>query len=266
MVMSLHAGWDFASIGTFTLICRDSSGDADVTITFSSGTYAHIDIDDVVSGTDTGYLCFATALKTALDASALTGTYTVTFSAATCKYTINATTTLSWQIRSNSNALALSILGMDASNHTGNVNGYIYSDNEVAYSLLAASEGRSNDTDVYEPDGVVEDAEADDGTHYATSRYTAPKYRDFEFLFNSKVSTFKSSETTAKPFSFERFQEHARGQVPIGIWDTITTTGIVGYQRAQGTSFRPQRQIPNNDLYWGWPIRIRQVGTTTSIT
>lgn len=262
MPVSVHAGWDFEKIGSFSITITDAGGTT--AIEFSSGTYANIDIDDVIGATDTGYLPFAAQLQTSINLYVpFTGVFTVTYSATTNKYTISSTAAFTITGTSSGTTLAAKILGLtgDVSSTTSKT-----SDRQVYYSVLSASNGFSNDTDVYEPDGIVEVAEADDGTHYATSRATSPKYRNFELQNNSKATTLKASETSTLPYSMERLYEHTRAQYPIGFWDSARTAGIVAYQRADGASHRPQRVIPNSDLYWTWPFRLRYLGTITSIT
>lgn len=258
MPVTLHAGFSTNKLGAIAATFTDAGGAAAISITYPGGYYSHVNITPVAGLA----IKFATELQGELNASGtLSRTYTVTFNAATCRYTITANGVFSITGTSSGTSLASRILGFSAD--TGSSTSHS-SNRDVWYSVPSLSAGRSNDSDVYEPSGIVEDAEADNGTHYATSRYSAPKYRDFDLQFNSVARTFIRGETSTAPYSLERLYAHTRGQEPIAFWDTDTSAGVVGYQRADGGSFAPVRMIPNNDLYWSWPFKIRQLGSISS--
>jgi hypothetical protein len=250
MVMSLHAGWDFSRIGPFSMEVRE--GGAPQTATISTGKFAHLAIGS-------GYSLFATQLKSTLDATSLAGVFTVTYSAATNRYTISSTVAFRITAITPGTSVASQLIGLSADEGVTALSRS--STRDVWYSVPAVTDGREDDSDVREPPGISSDAVANDGTHYGVSRVTSPKERDFTLAFNGKTRTFRNSETATLPFSLERFMEHTRVSNAFGVYDSITTTGTTHFHRADGANFAPRRRIANNDLYWDWPFKTRQVGT-----
>ncbi|MCC7539224.1 MAG: hypothetical protein IT379_23580 [Deltaproteobacteria bacterium] len=252
MPISLHAGWDFARIGGFSLTFTDVGGAA--VISLSSGKYSH-------AGMGAGYTQFGPALETLLDIHpTLTGNFSVSFNPLTSRYTISSTHTFSLTGTGAGSTTAARILGLtgDTGSSASHASG-----RDVWYSLASASEGLTNDSNVHEPDGVARDAVANDGTHYGVSVVTAAKQRDFVLAFNAKARTFKASETATQPYSLERLMEHCRTSNPFGVYDSTLGLGFghTHFLRAGGASFRPIRRISNNDLFWDWPFQTRQIGT-----
>ena len=255
MTLRIHAGWDFAQIGS-GIFGFDDSG-AGAVITYATGTYCHIGINSVMGGTS--YDDFATQLQTALNAHAgLDGTWTVAFSTSTLKYSItcdeNATITAS------TNALACQILGIPIASLpislTANV-AYV-SDYQVYYSLMGAQGCRSNDSGIYEPRDVAVDAEDDAGSHYGIAITTAPQYLDFVVPMEAKAATYTRSAVTAVPWTYEHFWKHCRVSEPFAVVDDADS--LVLYLRASGASFVPRRQVADWDGAWNLNFATRYKG------
>src|SRR5215210_2179613 len=90
MTASLHAAFDFASVGTFSVSFTDSGGTA--AMAYTTGKYSAVNIATVI----VDIASFPAKLQTDLNANVtLAGTYTVTFNASTLTYTIAADRTFS---------------------------------------------------------------------------------------------------------------------------------------------------------------------------
>lgn len=257
MALTLYSGWDLAR-RSVTVAGSDDGGAFSGTLTLSSGTYAHVDLQ---SATGTGtYDDWATRMATFLnDVSGGAGTYTVTWSTAQVKYTIDydngnfSLTFASFDVTTATGHLA-AILGF-SSNRTGAAS---YSSQITPYYAIATTAGgKSRVEDDYEPDGVATDSEADSGASFGISRTTSPKYHDFALPIESKAKTYKRS-AAAVPWTYEHFWEHARTVEPFSLYDG--TNHEVFRLRADGASFRPQRVIADVDTLWDIPFRCRLVG------
>lgn len=278
MALSVHAGWDFSEIGTFTLVVTDPGGTDTITAN-SSGisatgysstttTYANVDFSVGVSG----YTDFADALELALNGSTvLTGNWSssggqITHSKTTGLYTLVRSGSGAWSIDAGTNALARNILGIATSGAiSATLNGgnrEIVGTREAYYSKIGAIGARSGDTGIFEPDDVAEDAEDDSGASFGISITTAPKYREWLLQFETEAATFKHKAAAGVPWTWEHFFEHCRVDNPFALSDD--GQDLACYLRADGAAFRPQIAEADWHAYWHIPFRARVKHQTTS--
>lgn len=274
--MSLRYEWSFdlASIGPVSLTLDDDGGGYDVTLT--SGTYAHtaltgaLDVDGNAVARYAGYLSFASALESALNTvSSAAGTYTVTYDGSS-GYTISHSAGafyLSFGL-SGPGALMRQVLGFagDRSASTSHS-----SDVRPHFVIIPAIEARSQMSDEYEPDGIVAEAEADDGTPFGVARESAAVWSDWTQAAETETApsspfaegtpVFRRHATPAVPWTYQDAWRHAReGDHPFLAVDSGTGESAVHQFRAEGASFRPVRFAGEDQPYWSVPFRTRLIG------
>jgi hypothetical protein len=249
----IYAGWNFSSLGTGTLEWTDSSGT--FSVSFTTSTYAHVDLQSVMG---TGlYDDFATALQTAMDASASARTFTVTYSTSSMAYTIapNSGTIV---LTTNTNTVMRNILGYNslptgaAASTSSQIRPYYVIDPNI--------DGQSSVTDDYEPSGFSFDGETDNGYSYGISRETAPTYYDWVQMMEPKEVVFTRAATSSVPWTYQHLFAHARNFEPIYYENTANLDTAVHLLRAEGAHWAPQRVTADYDGQWNIPFRTRVVG------
>lgn len=240
MTLRIEAGVNTAKGINLSAEFDDTSADA----LQLSGTFCHTDLSAVLG---TGlYVELAQALEDLLNASvSLTATYTVTYDPVALSYTISATGTFSVDFTSVSSSLLGQALGFSsmlsgASSYTSTVRPF--------YLLTGTCGGKSQVSDDYEPDNIVETAEAEDGTTYSRSRFSAPIYQDFRLPLEPRARVFKRRAEAAVPWTFQHFHEHVRGQEPFLLVDDAEST--VHVLRKRSAAFAPSRVVQDFDDYW----------------
>jgi hypothetical protein len=229
-------------------------------ITVASGTYAPATYASVLAS---GYTAFTAAVKTSLDGGG-GGPYTVTWSSTTGKYTISraASFTLAFSTATSAAAGTRMRLALGFSGDLSGANTYT-SDWTPYYVLVAQMAGLTEFSDVYEPDDIVEEAVADDGTPWSASRETTELYSDWSQAMETKASTFSASATTAVPWTWQAFFRHVRGQRPFAVYDSVTVINTLHKLRAEGGSFIPARYVTDYDGLWSIPVLTRRIGVLT---
>lgn len=243
-VASLHAVFDFAEIGSFAPAFTDSGGAA--TITYTDGKNTHVSISSVLSTVND----FALRLQTTLNANAtLAGTYTVTFSPTTQKYTIAANQTF---------AITLDTVGAKVLGFTSNKSGAntYTSDVRVWYSLLLTAPGVSNVSDEYEPAGYSEDAYTEGGDAYGITVGVFPKFYDFTVVMEPLAAVHEYAAAASAPWTFKHFWAHVRNTQSFLLL-VPPNVGTVHRMRAEAARFAPQRVVADfNDL---WNLQFQTV-------
>lgn len=245
-VASIHAVFDFAEIGSFAPIFTDSGGAA--TITYTDGKNTHYPISSVLATVND----FALRLQTTLNANAtLAGTYTVTFSATTCKYTIAANQTFAIDI--DPSGVSGRVLGFTsdksgAATYTSDVVPY--------YSRLLTVPGVSNVSDEYEAAGHSEDAYTANGDHYGVTFGTFPKFYDFTVTMEPLAAVHDYAAVSSAPWTLKHFWQHVRNRQSF-LLVVPPNVGTVHRLRADAARFTPQRVVADyNDL---WNLQFQTV-------
>lgn len=204
-----------------------------------------------------GYGAFSVAVKSAFD-TATGSTFTVTISAAGL-YTISRGANFTLAFSTAADLRLRAALGF-----TGDKSGTnTYTSDEVPrYVLAAAVSARSNVSNIYEPDGIVEESVSDGGVAYGTALRTDEKLSDWTQAMESKVQTFTRGNQTNAQWTWQEFFAHQRMTHPFvvrGPADGDTTDPT--YQlRADGASFRPGRVTSDDDTYWNIGFKCRDLG------
>lgn len=169
MATDLYQGWSHRWLGTATLTWTDSSGTFSVS-TASTDNFCHlgltaVNIDSRDGGTvNTGFSSFATWLKTAMDASASTRTFTVTWSSTNLTYTITPNSgTIALTFTSTAGARMRRILGFTANKSAAASQ---TSDMRPWYVMRAQIDGRTRYDFPTAREGQVRYAVGDDATLY----------------------------------------------------------------------------------------------------
>ena len=248
MTHRIESGWSVDTLGTFTLTVVGNVSTETVSIT--TGTYCHSDLTSVL-GTG-NYDDFAGALKTALDASgASSGAFTVTWSTSTLLYTISnaaANFDLTFPNTAAGNRMA-DALGFTRNTTTSSTAASLSGTRRPYYVIDGAMGGRSGWTRVYEGDDITSQAEAEDGSTYASARSVAPLYDDWTVPFETLAATFELEALTAVPWTWEAFFKHSRGIHPFAVFDDTGNTVHV-LRGPRGARFKPARASEDWDGRW----------------
>lgn len=280
--MALHYYWgvDLSLIEVgFRVGVTDSSGaagaDRSFNVVITSGTFAHVDFSSVL----TGWEDFAGVLETAVNAGSAGGatpqTHTISFATST-GYTWSATgTKLTLDFTGTEAQIALRrFVGM-----TGDRSGSMSYGSQVRphYWIIPTIQGRSNDSDDYEPDGISSEASGDDGSVSQISKDTAETFRDWTqaaepiepdagFTFDDPwTAPYERQATSAAPWSYQHAFRHARtggteqsGTMPFLVVDGSESS--VHALRADGTAFHPQRFAGVDFPLWSIAFKTRVLG------
>lgn len=257
MSLVYFPGWNFASIGTFSL--EFTVNDGTFTAEITSGKYAHSTMATVM-GSD--YTAFSSALQTAMNATASARTFTVALSTASFGYQYTITPDAGTIVITNStNTVAKNVLGFN-SLPTGAA-ASISSQICPYYVIVPSVAARTSVSDDYEPGDLAYDAEADDGSSYGISRTSAPTYHDWKQCFESKAKTFIRSASTSVPWTYQHMFRHCRNVEPILVTDAdggATSDDMVVKLRAEGAVWHPERNEADYDGEWHVPFMTRVLG------
>lgn len=254
MALRVTVGFDLNELGSATLHF-DAGGAKSATVSATTSIHGSFDLS---SYTDTGeYTGFSAKLKTQMDAAG-GGPYTVTYTPSLLSYKISRTGG-SWTLTSSTNTLMRNILGTGATFpissvdisgvHTIDLLPSITTTAVRPYYLISGQLGASGeDTDDYEPDGVVVVAESDEGDTYSTAPTAMAVMRDFTIPFETQAATFTRFAAAAVPWTWQHFFQHSRGKEPFIVSDDIEQT--VYKLRAEGARFKPIRVIPDFSDHW----------------
>jgi hypothetical protein len=226
--------------------------------TITAGTYIHDDYDAGTLLPSGGYTDFPTAVKTAFDA-ATSDTFTVSFDDATGLYTVSRATNFTLAF-----STAADVRLRDALGFSGNKSGAntYTSDGIPKYIISAAIRARSQVSNVYEPDGIVEEAVSDGGDAYGTTLRTGELLSDWTQAYESKAATFSRDADQIGSWCWQAFFAHHRGTHPFIIHgDNNDDSSHPLYKlRADGAAFVPSRVTSDDDTYWNIPFRCRDLG------
>lgn len=263
----------------------DDGTDSGNITTLTSGTYCHTDITGVLGGslgTD-----WASWLQSAIRAVLTTANdATVTYNAGSHTYTLTfgSTTTVDFRDGTLTTVEGINlakVLGFTANNASATGSGYdcqlsgstsYTSDVRPYYLISPVIQGRSEVSDEYEPEGLTQDAESDDGTDYHSSRDGSCVYYDWVSTFENDDSpptsnsddgapVFKRNAGTNVPWSYQHAWEHLRtgGSLPFLVVDGSDSE--VHRMRAEGCSFVPRRSADKDVGLWSVPFKSRLLGT-----
>ncbi len=271
MALTYYAGFDFARLGSFSLVVTTDEGvPRTITTTISSGTYAHVDMQSL---TGTGnYDDFLTILTTAMNAAAATATPTPSartfnnnsFGSGIYGLEVNTGTIV---VTAATNTVAKNILGITTLPTTAALT--VVSQVRPYYLLVPAVAARSNVTDDYEGGEIAYDGEADDGSSYGISRITPALYHDWVQAMESKPACFKNSATAAVPFTYQHMFQHCRNIEPIYVLDSeaaVGTDNMVVKLRADGAAWKPARVAADYDGLWNIPFNTRVVVSSAGVS
>ena len=258
MTLIYNSGFQVGGTNTMTLSTL-GTGATITAATYMAGTY-----DATTLMAAGGYTDFATAVKTAFDA-ATSSTFTVTFSYTTGLYTITRGTAFTLGAWSTAADIRLrNALGFTGTKVATDIAGTwtAVSDEVPKYVLLPAIGARSQVSNVYEPDGIVEEAVSDGGDAYATALRTDELLSDWTQAYESKAATFTRATTVGHNWCWQQFFAHHRGTHPFSVYGdgADDSTSPLYRLRADGASFLPQRVTSDDDTYWSIPFRARDLG------
>jgi hypothetical protein len=183
--------------------------------------------------------------------------FTITFDSSTYQYTISHASTfaVSWAA-STACTNAMYALGFNAdlsgsNSYTSTVRPY--------YLIVPAISARSQDSDVYEPDEVSQEAVSDGGMAYVVSKETEELLRDWQQQMESKAATLGRSAAASVPWTWEHFFKHLRGRYPFYLNDSEQRVYTL---RAEGASFNMETRVrvsPDYDDLWNISLKARQI-------
>lgn len=255
MPLRYHAGFDVAKLGAFSVVV---GGIASGTASLPSATYCHVALSSVLGAGE--YTQLAAAVQTAL--RTVHPNFVCTFNTSTLRYTISNPSgnfTLTWS--GDAGARLRAALGF-----AGNVTSTSSATGTVTphYVIDAKIEGRSMDSDVYEPADIVEESVADGGSSFAVSKETVELWRDWQQAMETLESTMSRRAASAAPWTWQHFFRHCRGDQPFLVaGDTPGKTGAIYKLRAQGASFSDlvrRRVTSDYDGLWNIQFYTRDLG------
>jgi len=236
--------------GAFTVAV---TGPGTGTATVTAGKYAHLSLASVVPG----YAAFATAVQSALNA--VVSGFTVTWSSTTGLYTIShaSSFTLTWTGAGGTRlrrALGFSATVSSVTTATSDVRPY--------YLVISQIGARSSFSDVYEPDGIVEEAVADGGLAYGVAKDTTELHCDWTQSMETVQASFTRRATSAVPWTWQDFFRHCRMTNPFAVVGDLTPTPVYRL-RADGAAFNGrvrQRVTADWDDLWNVMFMTRELG------
>jgi hypothetical protein len=249
--MSLYVISGFSTSGSAQSMTATIAGNV---MTIADGTYAFAAFTSL-TGTGT-YTAFAAAVKAAAD-TAGGGPYTVTWSSSTYAFTISRAGVFTLAFSSAADLRLRAALGFaanlsGANTYTSTVRPY--------YVIVPATDARTLVSDVFEPEDMVDDAEADDGTPYGVSPNTTTNLRaDWVHGLESYEATFSRAAAAAVPWTWQHMIQHCRAQHPFGVYETGLSSTLHRFTKA-GASFRPERNATDDNTYWNVPMYTRDRG------
>lgn len=253
MSLVYNAGFRVGGTNTMTLSTLGTGA------TIAEGTYVSGDDDLSSLIAAGGYDAFTAAVKTAFDA-ATASTFTVAFSHTTGLYTISRGSAFALTFSTAADLRLRAALGFNgnsasATSHTSTV--------VPKYVMVSAIGARSSVSNLYEQEGIVEEAVSDGGDAYATALRTDELLSDWTQAMESKARTFaRDAARAGYVWSWQEFFAHVRGTHPFTVYGSSDDDSTVPCYRlrADGASFRPQRVTADDDTYWGIPFRCRDLG------
>ena len=265
----LGCGWDAAltADGVGLSLQLDSTAGGPYAVVISTGTFAHIDLTATAAGLDGAYDDFATALKTALDATADTSTYTVSFSTTTGLYTItrDAGGTFTLTFAATDTAIAMRrVLGLSAT--TASTAAVITSDVRPYYWIVPALPGVGRVSRAYHGDAVAFGGITGTGIPYGLAVDGPAKFEDITFMAEANTATLDDDLVAAVPFTWEGFFDHVANQHPYYYYSGTNPGRVYVLRSEDGAAFdESNRERLEADWDSAWHVTLRGVrmGTFT---
>lgn len=235
--MFTEAGWDFASIGAFSITLTDAGGGPFV-ITMPLERYAHRGLDSLLGGL---YPSFAPALQAAIIAHpTLQNDYSVGWNESIGSYTIlKAIGTFT--LGNPAGTVAGQILGRTS----GAVATNVVTSQVRAYYSIGSRLRKSDASPVRQPSGVVVGGHTMGGATFNFRAATGIREQDFTVALEPKSRVYIDSVVAAEPWTWEHFWDHVGGGEPYLVDDGVEQT--VHRLRPEGGSFDPKRSSRDYD-------------------
>ena len=261
----IECGWRFEDHGQGKVTVIEDGGLRSFTLTFPSGTFAHMDVSSLTGVAQFGQQ-FESSLDTGSIAAGGVGGYSVTYDETLSQYMITkgtGTFELDFAAHGADGDRLRRILGMTG-NKTGST---VVSDQTPWYVVFdsdATAEGFDSDSYDYDPGDRASFAVALDGSTYAQGPTGSVRYRDFEFQALDRSRTIKAHKPSVEAFTAQELVEMAGVELPVAAWSGLASDPfIVGYLRPEGGFWSRDvrsRFSPNSDLLWTVKWRLVIVG------
>jgi hypothetical protein len=266
MTVGFYTGFDTERIGSLSItVVEDGATATTFTVTASTGTYCHRDLQSVMGSGD--YDDFAGELKSIMDAgSASAGcgwTYNVTWSNTGFSYTVAANTAgaVTFDLLfSGAAALRMrNVLGYSGDQ----TNAQTYTSDIRPYYVLSTDKGAIGYRSGYQyhDDDWAHEFVAEDGTTYGLAKSTPSKLFDLTVPLETKELLWSDYAATAVPWVWEDLLLHAHCHEPVLIQDDENSTTRVVKIRADSismrTGFRSAQYVDEMDL----PLGVRVLGS-----
>lgn len=242
------AGWDFARLGEHDLRLTDDGGT--YTIDYTAGTYAHRDLQSVMG---TGfYDDFAGKLAADMTARPGAGTYTVTWSAITLKYTLSYSAgNFSIDFTSTTFRQRMGqMLGFSA--NVSGASSYV-STRIPYYALALARDGVSNYSRPYETRGQTVRGVSVNASAYSIGPATYEKRISGKFRFMGLSAVHAETALSGTPWTYEHLLQHARCVEPVYIETTTTDLLVCKFVDSE---FHEEARVPVwNDYHALWDVK-----------
>jgi hypothetical protein len=265
MTLDIYSGFDLDVIGDLSLTVSLQP------IAMTTGRYSHVTLATAVRELEDGstisylggqYTRFGAALEPVIGA-AVSGAWSVTWDASALTYTIargGPTFSLSFPATAAGNRTA-DLLGFArGSSHSASASHT--STRRAYYVIRGHMGGKSRSTDEYEPRGVGDDGESEDGDSMYVGRSIAPLYWDFSVPLEPIEATHRHAAVAAVPWTWQHLFAHARGVEPLGVVDSRERGGgtTVHRLRASSAAFAPSRVREDWDGAWTVSLETRYLG------
>lgn len=253
MSLIYYAAWDVTALPMTLTVTGTGAGSYSLS---ASQMYAHYEL-----GNDPGTGLYIDSLGSGLAIAGLTAAgFTVSLNLTTLRYTISrGAGTFALTFSTDAQLNMMYALGFTAStglatSHTGTAAPY--------YLIQAAIGGRSQYSDLYEPDDLAQEAVSDGGSAFIVSKDTDELWCDWVQQMESKQATLTRAAAGSQ-WTWQDFFKHCRGTYPFGV---IGDGDDHLYQlRAEGAHFgidTRQRVTPDYDDLWNISLRTRYLGVT----
>lgn len=138
-------------------------------------------------------------------------------------------------------------------------------ENVPEHVIVSTIPGRSQSTDVTEPDDVASLAIADAGgtNVQGIARTSAIEYQDWRQEFESKAACFSRAAATDTPWTFQDMIQHCRTVWPLRIVDDSANEDFVARLRKEGASWSRsviERAAADYDKHWHVNMHVYVVG------
>lgn len=213
-------------------------------------------------------LDFCAAIRAALNAAVADTTWAVSISSQN-KITIGRSSTFTIDWTGDAGQRMMATLGF-----TANLSGSTAytATNTPWYYMQAEIAGRTEFSDVYEPDGDVVVSESVSVTGYsrAVSDENAELMVDWLQNMESYAATFtrgraaslSENDWEVAAFTWQALLTYLRGERLLFVYNSfLGPAWTVHKMRASAATFRPERVIEDDNTYWGVPFKTREVGT-----